>query len=494
MATKGLYLPAPQWGTERNPQRKTLGPQVARVAKLLGWNLMPWQRLVLDVGCEIDPSTGGFWYRDIRSLVPRQSGKTTIMVSKSTHRAITEARARIIYTAQDRNKALERLEENFYQVLLERLRPVLEQGANQRKPGWVARTGSERIRFVTQSTILIDAIKKASSHGGTNKEWHADELFAHKDGQAAQNIRPTMITVPGAQIWSFSAAGDKVTSKYLWELVQDGRAIVEAGAGTNSRIAYFEWSDKEPDADREDSRRWYEFMPALGHTIREEDIRAELDANRGNLDEFDRPYRGLWTGTIKADPIIPALAYRDCAWAAPSSPIDFDVEVTWAVDVAPDHEYSSIAVAGRPVDSTRRVAWSLVDHELGTGWVVDRMVDLRRQFGGHTVALAGNGAAMALKQDLEAEDFDVVVLGQRDVAAACGALMSDVVNRKAWFVDNPDQNAAFAGVAKRNFGNGFIWFRGKGMDDISACYAVTLARHQWLANPPRTGPVEETVR
>lgn len=491
MASKGLYLPAPQWGTQRNPQRETLGPQVARVAKLLGWNLMPWQRLVLDVGCEIDPATGSFWYRDVRSLVPRQSGKTTIMVSKSTHRALTSPRSRIIYTAQDRNKALERLEENFYNVLLERMRPVLEPGANRHRPGWVARTGSERIRFATHSTVLIDAIKKSSSHGGTNDEWHADELFAHKDAQAAQNIRPTMITVPGAQIWSFSAAGDKVTSRYLWELVEDGRAIVDNAV--EGRIAYFEWSDREPDADREDSRRWYEFMPALGHTIREEDIRAELDANRSNLDEFDRPYRGIWTGTVKTDPVIPTLAYRDCAWSAPSSPIDFSVEPTWSVDVAPDHEYSSIAVAGRPVDTTRRVAWSLVDHELGTGWVVDRLRQLRDEFGGWTVTLAGNGAAMSLKQDLEAEDFTVVVIGSRDVAAACGALFADIVNRKAWFVDDPDQNEAFAGVAKRTYGNAWIWFRGKGMGDISPCYAVTLARHQWLEDPPSGRRPSDTV-
>ncbi|MCB2413659.1 hypothetical protein LGT39_12470 [Demequina sp. TTPB684] len=491
MATKGLYLPAPQWGTPRNPQRETLGPQVARVAKLLGWNLMPWQRLVLDVGCELDPATGSFWYRDVRCLVPRQSGKTTIMVSKSTHRALTDPRSRILYTAQDRNKALERLEENFYAVLLERLRPVLEPGANRHKPGWVARTGSERIKFATHSTILIDAIKKSSSHGGTNQEWHADELFAHKDAQAAQNIRPTMITVPSAQIWSFSAAGDKVTSKYLWELVEDGRAIIEASA--EGRIAYFEWSDKDPEADREDSRRWYEFMPALGHTIREEDIRAELDANRSNLDEFDRPYRGIWTGVLKADPVIPVLAYKECKWTAPSSPIDFEAAPMWSVDIAPDHEYSSIAVAGKAVDPARHIAWSLVDHELGTGWVVDRMRDLRDEFGGDRVVLAGNGAAMSLKRALEDEDFEVVVLGQRDIAAACGALFADVVNRKAWFLDDDDLNEAFAGVAKRNSGNAWIWFRGKAMGDISPCYAVTLARYQWLEDPPSSQSVVDTV-
>ena len=491
MASSRLYLPAPQWGTPRNPQRDTLGPEVARVAKLLGWDLMPWQRLVLDVGCEIDPHSGSFWYRDVRSLVPRQSGKTTVMVSKSTHRALTAPRSRTLYTAQDRNKALERLEENFYNVLLERLRPVLQPAANRHKPGWVARTGAERIRFMTLSTILIDAIKKSSTHGGTLDEWHADEVFAHADGQAAQNVRPTMITKPGAQIWTFSAAGNKTESGYWYPMVLDGRALIDAGAET--RIAYFEWSDPEPDADREDSSRWHEFMPALGHTIRIEDVRTELDANRTNLDEFDRPYRGIWTGGQKVDPVIPTLAYRDCAWQAPTSPVDFKVPPVWSVDVAPDQEYSSIAVAGKSVDTSRRIAWSLVAHELGTGWVVDHMRSLRDDFGGNTVVLAANGAGMSLKQDLEDEGFDVETLGIQTVMAACGALFSDVVNRKAWFVDDDDLNEAFAGVSKRTYGLGFVWFRGRGMGDISPCYAVTLARHQWLADPPIDQPIEDTV-
>jgi len=485
------YLPAPQWGTPRNPQRDTLGPQVARVAKLLGWDLMPWQRLVLDVGCEIDPASGNFWYRDVRSLVPRQSGKTTIMVSKSTHRAITEPRSRTLYTAQDRNKALERLEENFYSVILERLRPVLQPGANRLKPGWVARTGAERIRFATQSTVLIDAVKKSSSHGGTLDEWHADEVFAHADGTAAQNVRPTMITRPGAQIWTFSAAGNKTESGFWYPMVLDGRAIIEAGV--ESRIAYFEWSDPDPEADRQDDTRWPLFMPALGYTIRSDDVRTELDANRTNLEEFDRPYRGIWSGGQKVDPVIPVLAYRECAWDAPSSPIDFDVPPVWSVDIAPDHEYSSIGVAGQSVDPSRRIAFSLVAHELGTGWVVDHLEQLREDRGGNTVVLAGTGAAMALKRDLEEADFDVVVLGSRDVAAACGGLFADVVNRKAWFVDDADQNEAFAGVAKRTYGNGFIWFRGRGMGDISPCYAVTLARHQWLEDPPSGQSPAETV-
>jgi hypothetical protein len=478
----------PVWGTPRNPKRETLGPQVCRVAQLLGWDPMPWQRHVLDVACEIDPATGYFWYRDVRGLVPRQSGKTTIFVSKSTHRALTQPRSRIIYTAQDRNKALARLEEVFYERLLDHVAPVLDPTTAQRlKPGWMARMGAERIKFVTKSLILIDANTKKSGHGDTLDEWHADEVFAHQDGQVAQNIRPTMITRDHAQIWHLSAAGDTVTSPYWHELVLDGRAIVESGV--ESRIAFFEWSEKDLAADRADTSRWPTIMPALGYTISIDTMRSELEAWRTRLDEFDRAYRGIWTGVNKVDPIIPVIAWNDDAWTSEHDPIDWDDHPpVWSLDIAPDQEWSSIGVAGRPADdSDRRVTVRLVDHELGTAWVIERLRQLRATHGGDTVAIAGASAAMGFQKDLEDKGFEVVVLPRAEVAAACAGFFADAVNRLLWHVNDDDLNEALAGAVKHAWGDAWVWWRGRSMKDVSPCYAVTIARHVFLKLAPARG-------
>ncbi len=45
------------------------------MADKLGQPFMPWQRLVADVGCEIDLATGLPAYREVRVTIPRQSGK-----------------------------------------------------------------------------------------------------------------------------------------------------------------------------------------------------------------------------------------------------------------------------------------------------------------------------------------------------------------------------------------------------------------------------------
>jgi hypothetical protein len=63
----------PRFGTPRNPERDTLGPKVAAVAKRAGFDLMPWQRYVLDLAFELE-SPGKLWYSEIVLIVPRQSG------------------------------------------------------------------------------------------------------------------------------------------------------------------------------------------------------------------------------------------------------------------------------------------------------------------------------------------------------------------------------------------------------------------------------------
>ena len=57
-------------GTQRNPDRRTDGPIVAKFARLLGTPLLPWQRLVADVAGEIDPDTGTYYYDTVILSTP----------------------------------------------------------------------------------------------------------------------------------------------------------------------------------------------------------------------------------------------------------------------------------------------------------------------------------------------------------------------------------------------------------------------------------------
>lgn len=112
-AAYGLTCP-PRIGTLRNPSRPTYGRAVAGVMMKLGMPPMPWQRYAVDVALEVDPATGELAYRDVTALVPRQSGKTTVILGVKVHRAVAfprearrrapyqRGRQRIIYAAQKR--------------------------------------------------------------------------------------------------------------------------------------------------------------------------------------------------------------------------------------------------------------------------------------------------------------------------------------------------------------------------------------------------------
>ena len=143
--------PGPRFGTERNPARATLGGKVAKVATALGTPFMPWQRHVADVACEIDPVTGFFFYREIRLLVPRQQGKTTLLLAKATHRMLSAPRMRLVYTAQTRNMARRRLEEDFYTPIADSALSYFLAKTGGDMPGFRAQAGSEHIRFTNNS-------------------------------------------------------------------------------------------------------------------------------------------------------------------------------------------------------------------------------------------------------------------------------------------------------------------------------------------------------
>lgn len=236
----------PRFGTPRNFNRKTLGPAVGSVARKLSKPHLPWQQHVADVTGEIDPDTGELFYDEVVLLVPRQSGKTTLKLAKATHRCTATSffgpRQHVVYTAQTRNKAREKFEEDFAPELL-----GSATFAPRIKPHWG--NGNEHIRFTNGSRFGIEATTEKAGHGSTLDEAYIDEAFAQVDDRLEQAFEPAMITRANRQLWVVSTAGWLDGSPYLLDKVRVGREQIETGLA--SRTAYFEWSapdDADPEA------------------------------------------------------------------------------------------------------------------------------------------------------------------------------------------------------------------------------------------------------
>ncbi|NBX13222.1 MAG: hypothetical protein EBR06_05305 [Acidimicrobiia bacterium] len=217
---KLLEVSKPRYATPRTSDRETFGGKVELISRGLALPLMPWQQSVVDVfGEQIE---GRPAYRELVLTVPRQSGKTTLILAVMLHRALYYGRPqRIAYTAQTGHDARQKLLDDFV--------PILERSPFASLVERVYRAnGDEAVIFTNGSRIEVLRNSISSGHGRTLDLAIIDEAFADEDDVREQALLPTMATKKDAQILIVSTAGTE-RSLYLKRKVDQGRAAVDAG-------------------------------------------------------------------------------------------------------------------------------------------------------------------------------------------------------------------------------------------------------------------------
>lgn len=483
MAMKAKPDLIPLFHTPRNPNRETRARRKLNVAKALGTPYIQWQRDLAEVWGEIDPKTGGYWYRTLVIIGLRQIGKTTFVRADLAETCLFTESALVRYTAQNQKMGLQRLEFDFYRPIRDSaLNPLLDHtvgSAKRKTPGWSARTGSEHIRFVTGSRWETDAVKADSGHGPPLDKGAIDEAFAHEDARVEQAMRPALQTRKG-QLLVASAAGD-TDSLYLAAKRESEHArflsLTEQYGylgPTRSRTMFVEFA-APPDADRSDPLTWWTYHPGLnGGLIEEEDVQSAFEGFEATPEEFDRPYLGWWPQAKRREWIIPQQSWVDTQ-ELDDDAIDWTGTPVYGLDVSPDRELASIALAGSTPGAR---AWLEVARQTGgTAWIVDAMKSLREAFGGDLIMIDGAGPAASLQADLEDDGFEVVLLPMRQVNAACGGLYDDVVQTNIRHGGDAELLAAAKDAVWVTSGDSRRFGRGKSLGDITALYAAALARH-----------------
>ena len=420
---------------------------------------MPWQQHVADVAFEIDPATGLLTYREIRLTVPRQSGKTTLLLAVAVHRCLAFGQAQnVIYTAQNGVAARSKFIDDYLRVM-ERT-PF----ASLFKPRLTS--GHEALRWDNGSRFGVSAGTEKSGHGQVLDVGIIDEAFAQVDSRLEQAFRPAMNTRQQPQMWIVSTAGTPEMSPYLLAKVNDGRERVSRG--DTEGVAYFEWSS-EDGADFLDPDVWRSCMPALGHTTPIEAIQSAAD--QMTEPEFRRAYLNQWVTRAADDLALPMDHWYEAADAS-SRMLD---PVTFAIDVTPDRSSACIAAYGLNVDNIGH--GEVVDHRPGVDWVVARMADLAGRWGVYEVALDSAGPAMSLIQELQDASITPRLLNTTDVTTACANLFDALVAGQFRHIDQPGLNAAVAGAKRRPIGDRWAYGRKSSGVDITPIVAVTFARH-----------------
>lgn len=474
------------------------------MAAKLGQPLMPWQRHVADIGCEIDPVTGLPAYREVRVTIPRQSGKTTLFLAWQINRCVSRRWAhpqRSAFTAQTGKDARDKWIDELFPLIRHSALKTLVASTGSRlsiNEGM----GNESIRFKTGSLIRLLSTATTSGHSKTLHQAVMDEVWHDTDDRREQGLRPAMITIPDAQLLVCSTAGT-AASVVLNRKVETGRvaALEDSGHG----VAYFEWSAPD-DWTPDDEVGYFDFSPALcpdppcrcagpgeswRHTITLDALRAERLAMTPA--EFLRAYGNRSNDGKDVEwQVIPQADWVK-AEDTESAAVD---PIAFAVTVSTDREWASIAAAGARADGLLHV--ELAERMPGTAWVVERLLELRERWQPCAVVIDAGSPAGSLVAEVEQAGIELTKPSVRDVVAAAGAFYDGISGQRAVNEETgelgPDPRvirhrgqaeltAAVAAAVKRKLGSAFAWDQMAATVDIAPLIAVSNALWGYQTRP-----------
>ena len=505
MTASPLKCP-PLWGTQRSPERATLGPHIAEVAAPLGKPLLPHQRLIVDVAGEIDPDTGLLAYSQVVVVGPRQvTGKTELILPVLAHRCLGVFRdgagvpqpQRVIYTAQTADMARMK----WRDVHLPRILASRKIRAHLANPS--AQYGGARLRLNAEAMLWrngsvwspISTTGKTGGTGDTLDLGVIDEAWANEDARTELSMRPAMLTRDWRQTWVMSmvpglSRKQPNTWSYLLSKIELGKARVEADVRHGT--AFFMWA--APDgADPGAESTWWSCMPALGHTTRVEAVRDDFESEGMSLVDFCAEYLGWIPGG--STPRW-TLISQD-TWGRLRDPLSaIDGGHALGVEISEDRTHGWIGAAGRRSDGHWHGEVVEPGHKeaagvVGVDWMLPRLLELCDDGRPVTVVVDPSRPANSLIIPLRNHrcryhrtGIDVSTPNSRQMAAACGRFYDatgqepreDDTGVRIFHLGQPELDRALAGARKLDRGEGAFTFVKKGsVSDLGALYCVVEA-------------------
>ena len=458
-----MPTPPPRYGPARDFAYRSEGAAIARLASHLGKPLMPHQRYIADVATEYDDN--GYHYRTVAVVLPRQSGKTTLMGPIQAHRAITRPRAQVFFTAQTGKDARRRFGD-FLQLWEES--PLASLGRPRLSQG------SEGLHFPNGSAVNVFAPTKTAMHGETPHLVTIDEFWAfdERDGDALLGaIGPAQITLGAhAQLWLISTMGT-MQSAFMNKIVDTGRA------GDDPTLCYIEYSLADG-LDPYAPENW-EFHPALGHTITADDL--AIEAARQPPSEWERAFMNR--RPVHSEP--PVIADWDTL-AQEQTPPPPGTPIALGFEVGIEAAYSAIVAAWLD-DGKKHIR--VIKQAPGSWWLHDELERLARLMPNATLA-ADDGGPNRRVLDAIARDGSVEVrrLSMAERAVADMGLLAAATETGDLDHDGSEALATAVRLARLRTTNGVQTIsRDHSAGPVPALIAASVALHAAQPDTP-AGP------
>jgi hypothetical protein len=479
------FRSAPQFG-------RTLGPEVADLARLAGFPPEPEQLLGLDLIFALG-AEGRSAAFEVGVACCRQNMKTGLFKQAALGWLFITDQRLVVWSAHEFNTSAEAFRD---------LRELIEGCSSliRRVKKVAAAHGDESIELTTGQRVVFRTRTKSGGRGLTGDKVVLDEAMYLQAGHMG-SLMPTLSARPDPQVLYGGSAG--LAESRVWRGVRDrGRA------GSSPRLGWLEWCDdlpggcastkcdhrpSTPGCRLDDRARWRRANPASGRprlfdgawseVLSEEYIAAERLALAEVPEEFGRERLGWWDDPAGAD-VLPVDV-----WAACHDPDAVAVgRPVFGLDASPGGRSAAVVAATRSPDG--RVHLEVTDHRPGTSWIPARCEELRARHRPRAWVLDPAGPAGALLPDLAAVKVAPHEMTGREMCQHCVAFVQEVKDGRLTHTADPLLSTAVGGAVWRDIGDGLMGLsRSKSGVDICPLVAAVCADFGMAGIPARRAPL-----
>lgn len=455
----------PRLATPRDPTRPSDGAMGAFVAQM---HRRPWkehQRTAADVIGELEPD-GRYRYPLAVVLLPRQTGKTTMVLDLALGRCLAKPDYRAAYAAQTGHVTTERMQERMAE---------LSDGPMASRARLRRSAGTERVTLPGRSYLKAFPPKAGALRSNALDLVIVDEAQEHGTVLGEQldlTILPTFTTRPRRQLIVIGTAGTDA-SDYLRRYLAAARdglpgyCVVEYGA--------------DPGQDPDSEQVWLTRHPGLAAGLTDLDALRVARLAMGPAG-FGREFLNVWSRTRER-----VIDPDD--WAAVQDPAAEPAgRLCFGFDVLTDRAGAAVVVA----DATGYL--EVIDQHPDTGWLVPRLMELQAR---HKAPIACDrwGASGPAVDELERGGADLALMAGGDVGNAAAGFLDALRARGLRVRPSVALTEAVDGAAQRALADtgGFAWSRRGSAAPVAALIAASNALWGAQHNPPPVRPVVQAL-
>ena len=433
--------------------QKSDGLQAARLLKVGGLTLDPWQSYVIDDWLGRSPS--GKWSSSTcGGSVPRQNGKTLLLQGRATVGMLLYGE-QVLYTAHLQKTATETFEEMRQYFEGSKVVRYVREIKTALGREQIILTNGARIKFLARTR-----------NGGRGQ--HGDLLIFDEAQELDENQQASFLPAISAslnpQTIYIGTPPDPTAPGIVFRGIRK-----KALDGETKRTSWFEYSVDDI-GDVSERERWAACNPALGRRILLSTIESECE--QMDPDTFARERLGWWSPVIthEIDRAIDAEAWNLCASMEPKP----EGKTAFGVKFSSDGSEAVLCGAVLPKEGPARV--TMIDRKpagYGTKWIAD-WLNPRSKTAACVVIDGRNGVDILIDRIADSWKYknSVIKASANDAIAAVSILMDGLSEKSfTWYAPQEDLRDSALTSIKRPIGKGW----GFGGDNSAPIEAAALA-------------------